>query len=145
MDHTIKRLETSWMKKTLPAFNIGDTVKVHAKVVEGEKERIQVFEGVVIGKKKGGNREVFTVRKISYGVGVERVFPIHSPFIQQIQVVRAGSVRRAKLYYLRERQGKAAYIAEKEFSGKAAAAVPAEETPSAAEPSQGQETVSVKE
>jgi len=115
MDQTIARLEKTWSKKQISRFNIGDTVRVHARVIEGEKERIQVFEGIVIGRKGGGHREVFTVRKISYGVGVERVFPLHSPFIQQIQVVREGRVRRAKLYYLRTRQGRAAYISEKEL------------------------------
>jgi large subunit ribosomal protein L19 len=116
MDQTIERLEKGWSKKEIPQFRIGDTVRVHTKVIEGEKERIQVFEGIVIARKGGGHREVFTVRKISYGVGVERVFPIHSPFIQQIQVVREGQVKRSKLYYLRTRQGKAARVAEREYS-----------------------------
>lgn len=145
MDQTIRRLEKSWAKKEIPRFNIGDTVRVHAKVVEGEKERVQVFEGVVIGKKKGGHREVFTVRKVSYGVGVERVFPVHSPFIQQIQVVRAGKVRRAKLYYLRSLQGKAAYVSEKEFAAKDVGGQKSTESSPSSEPTHGQETVGVKE
>lgn len=100
-------------KKEIPPFDIGDTVKVHLKVVEGDKERIQVFEGIVIGRKGGGSRETFTVRKVSYGVGVERILPLHSPMIDKIEVVKKGSVRRAKLYYLREKKGKAARLKEK--------------------------------
>ncbi len=99
-------------KSDVPAFRPGDTVRVHVKVVEGTRERIQIFEGVVIKRKGGGISETFTVRKISYGVGVERAFPLHSPRVAQIEVVRYGKVRRAKLYYLRNLRGKAARIKE---------------------------------
>jgi large subunit ribosomal protein L19 len=106
-------LEEESRKATIPLFKAGDTVRVHVRVVEGEKERIQVFEGVVIARKGGSNRETFTVRKISYGTGVERIFPMHSPMIDKIEVVRAGRVRRAKLYYLRGKKGRAARIRER--------------------------------
>ena len=109
----IKNLEQEQLKKDLPNFQPGDTVKVHVKVVEGNRERIQVFEGVVIRRSGGGLRETFTVRRVSYGVGVERIFPVHSPKIEKIEVVRKGKVRRAKLYYLRELKGKAARIKDK--------------------------------
>ncbi|ADL68982.1 50S ribosomal protein L19 [Thermoanaerobacterium thermosaccharolyticum] len=99
--------------REVPQFNVGDTVRVHYKVIEGDKERIQVFEGVVIKRSGGSLRENFTVRRISYGVGVERTFPLHSPRIEKIEVVRKGKVRRAKLYYVRDRVGKAAKIQEK--------------------------------
>ncbi len=105
-------------KKDLGAFNVGDTVKVYVKVVEGDKERIQPFQGVVIGRKGGGTRESFTVRKISFGVGVERVFPVCSPNIDRVELIKQGKVRRAKLYYLRTKKGKAAKIKEKEFSAQ---------------------------
>ena len=105
-------------KKDIGAFNVGDTVKVYVKVVEGDKERIQPFQGVVIGRKGGGTRESFTVRKISFGVGVERVFPICSPNIDRVELIKQGKVRRAKLYYLRTKKGKAAKIKEKEFSAQ---------------------------
>ena len=101
-------------KKKVPSFNVGDTVKVFVKVVEGDKERIQPFEGVVISRQGGSIREAFMVRKVSFGVGVERVFPVHSPVIEKIDVLRRGSVRRAKLYYLRDKKGKAAKIKERE-------------------------------
>ena len=109
-------------KKDITDFNIGDTVKVSVKVVEGDKERIQPFEGVVIARHGGGTRETFMVRKVSFGVGVERIFPICSPVIDKIEVLKRGSVRRAKLYYLRGKKGKAAKIKEKErvFEAKAA-------------------------
>src|SRR5213594_5226925 len=97
----LERIRRSLTKKTVPPFEIGDTVRVHVKVVEGEKERIQIFEGSVISRKGGQNSETFTVRKVSYGVGVERIFPLHSPVVERIDVVRQGRVRRAKLYYLR--------------------------------------------
>ena len=100
------------VKKDIPSFNVGDTVKVMVKVIEGDKERLQAFEGVVIARKHGGISETFTVRRISYGVGVEKTFPIHSPKVADIQVIRKGAVRRAKLYYLRERTGKAAKVKE---------------------------------
>ena len=108
------QLEKEQLRSDVPDFSPGDTVRVHVKVREGEKERIQAFEGVVIGRRGGAIRESFTVRKISYGVGVERVFPLHSPSIDRIEVVRHGRVRRAKLYYLRSLRGKAARI-EEEF------------------------------
>jgi large subunit ribosomal protein L19 len=107
----IKELTKSQIKD-LPAVEVGDTVKVHVKVREGARERIQVFEGTVIAKKHGGIEETFTVRRISYGVGVEKVFPLHAPSIDKIEVVRHGKVRRAKLYYLRGRVGKAAKVKE---------------------------------
>ena len=109
----IKELNKEVLAKETPKVQIGDTVRVHVKVKEGARERIQVFEGTVIAKKHGGIEETITVRRISYGVGVEKVFPVHSPSIDTIQVVRNGAVRRAKLYYLRGRVGKAAKIKEK--------------------------------
>lgn len=109
----ISLIEKENMKQDVPVFNIGDTVKVDVKVVEGTRERIQAFEGVVIARQNGGIRETFTVRKVAYGVGVERTFPLHSPRIDAIHVVKRGKVRRAKLYYLRALRGKAARIAEK--------------------------------
>ena len=109
----IQELNKEALQKELPKVQIGDTVRVHVKVKEGSRERIQVFEGTVIAKKHGGIEETITVRRISYGVGVEKVFPVHSPSIDTIQVVRNGSVRRAKLYYLRGRVGKRAKIKEK--------------------------------
>ncbi len=109
----IEILEKEQLRKDIPEFAPGDTVKVHAKIVEGNRERIQVFEGVVIARSGSGVREMFTVRRISYGVGVERIFPVHSPRVDKIQVVRRGAVRRAKLYYLRKLTGKAARIKEK--------------------------------
>jgi len=108
----IKELTKSQIKE-VPAINIGDTVKVHVKVKEGARERIQVFEGIVIAKKHGGIEETVTVRRVSYGVGVEKVFPVNSPIIDKFEVVRHGVVRRAKLYYLRNRVGKAAKVREK--------------------------------
>jgi len=103
-------------KKELTDFNVGDTVKVFVKVVEGDKERIQPFQGVVIARKGSGVRETFMVRKISFGVGVEKIFPVYSPSISKIEVIKQGSVKRAKLYYIRSKKGKAAKIKEKEFS-----------------------------
>ncbi len=112
MKGLIEAIEREGMKTDVPKFNVGDTVRVGFKVVEGTKERIQNFEGVVIAKKHGGIRETFTVRRLSFGVGVERTFPLHSPKIADIKVVRRGKVRRAKLYYLRGLTGKAAKIKE---------------------------------
>lgn len=112
----IKDLEKEMIRMDLPSFSIGDTVKVHVKIREGEKERIQIFQGVVISKRNNGAQSSFTVRKISYGVGVERIFPSNSPFLDQIEVVTKGRVRRAKIYYLRKLRGKAARIKEKRFS-----------------------------
>jgi len=109
----IETLEQEQLRQDIPAFRPGDTVRVYVKVVEGTRERIQLFEGVVINRKSGGVRETFTVRRISYGVGVERTFPVHSPRLEKIEVVRKGIVRRAKLYYLRSLTGKAARIKEK--------------------------------
>lgn len=108
----IKYIEKEQIKEQIPAFSAGDTVRVHFKVVEGNRERIQVFEGVVIKRRGVGLNESFTVRRVSYGVGVERTFPLHSPKIEKIEVLRKGRVRRAKLYYLRELRGKAARIKE---------------------------------
>jgi large subunit ribosomal protein L19 len=112
----IDTLEKEQMRSDIPDFKAGDTVKVHVKVVEGGKERIQVFEGVVIRRSHGGLKETFTVRKVSQGIGVERTFPVHSPMLDKIEVVRRGKVRRAKLYYLRERSGKSARIEERRDS-----------------------------
>ena len=106
-------VDRSSVRDDVPAFGPGDTLKVHVRVVEGTRERIQVFQGAVIRRQGSGIRETFTVRKVSFGVGVERTFPVHSPIIQRIEVVTLGDVRRAKLYYLRERSGKAAKIKEK--------------------------------
>src|SRR5881296_698590 len=111
----LQRLNATLVKKTVPVFEIGDTVRVHVRVAEGEKERVQVFEGVVISRKGGQNAESFTVRKVSYGVGVERIFPLHSPVVERVDVVRQGRVRRAKLYYLRTKKGKMARVAEREY------------------------------
>ncbi|OLD65308.1 MAG: 50S ribosomal protein L19 [Acidobacteria bacterium 13_1_40CM_2_68_10] len=108
----VKLIEQKEIKGTPPAFRVGDSVKVHVKVKEGEKDRIQIFQGMVIAMKGGGTGATFTVRKISDGVGVERIFPVHSPIISKVDVVRHGRVRRAKLYYLRSRKGKAARIEE---------------------------------
>jgi len=110
MNSVIKKVEERGLRTDIPEFRVGDTVRVHVKVVEGEKERIQAFEGVVIKINRGGIRTAFTVRKVSYGVGVERIFPLHSPRIDKIQVLTHGKVRRAKLYYIRERSGKAARL-----------------------------------
>ena len=112
----IEEIERENLKKDVPAFEVGDTVKVYVKVVEGGKERLQAYEGIVIAKRNGSIRESFTVRRISYGVGVERTFPIHSPRIDRVEVVRHGDVRRAKLYYLRDRKGKSARVKERRRS-----------------------------
>ena len=109
----IKQLEREQMRMDMPDFLPGDTVRVHVKIKEGDKERIQMFQGVVISKRKGGINATFTVRKVSYGVGVERVFPINSPIIDRVEIVTRGRVRRAKIYYLRKLRGKAARIREK--------------------------------
>lgn len=113
MSDLIKAIDAESMKTDLPVFNVGDTVKVGYKIIEGGKERIQNFEGIVIARKNGGIQETFTVRHISYGVGVEKTYPLHSPKIASITVVRKGKVRRAKLYYLRDLTGKAAKVKEK--------------------------------
>ena len=114
--HTLDALDAASLRDDIPAFRAGDTLKVHVKVVEGTRSRIQVFQGVVIRRSGGGVRETFTVRKISFGVGVERTFPLHSPIIDRMEVVTRGDVRRAKLYYLRSLRGKAAKIKEKRES-----------------------------
>ncbi|MBS4960801.1 MAG: 50S ribosomal protein L19 [Clostridiales bacterium] len=112
MNPLIKEIESAQLKSEVTPFNVGDTVRVYAKVVEGTRERLQMFEGTVIKKQNGGIRETFTVRRIASGVGVERTWPLHSPRIDKIEVVRKGVVRRAKLYYLRDRVGKAAKVKE---------------------------------
>ena len=112
----LEQLSREQMRADLPDFRPGDTVEVHVRIVEGDKERIQVFQGVVIAKRKGGVGASFTVRKVSYGVGVERIFPTHSPIIDKVEVVTKGRVRRAKIYYLRKLRGKAARIREKRFA-----------------------------
>lgn len=109
----LKLISQPSMKEELPVVNVGDTVRVHVKIKEGEKERIQIFEGTVIAKKHGGIHETFTVRRLAHGTGVERVFPIHSPNVAKVEIVRGGKVRRGKLYYLRSRVGKAAKVKEK--------------------------------
>ena len=113
MDLMKSFIEKNMPETAAPAVNVGDTVRVHLRVKEGNRERIQVFEGTVIAKKHGGIHETFTVRRISYGVGVEKVFPLYSPVIEKVETVRRGKVRRAKLYYLRDRVGKAAKVKEK--------------------------------
>ena len=112
MSNVLEQIEKEGMRADIPEFNIGDTVKVHVKVIEGTRERIQGFEGVVIARRNGGIRETFTVRRTSFGVGVERTFPLHSPKIDRIEIVKKGVVRRAKLYYLRDLSGKKAKIKE---------------------------------
>ncbi len=109
----MKALTSQYMKEELPEMNVGDTVRVHVKIKEGARERIQVFEGTIIARKHGGIEETITVRRLSYGVGCEKVFPVHSPSIVKVETVRHGKVRRAKLYYLRDRLGKAAKVKEK--------------------------------
>lgn len=109
----LAKVESQYLRDDIPDFRAGDTLKVHVRVTEGKKERIQVFQGVTIARRGGGTRETFTVRKISSGIGVERVFPLHSPILDKIEVVRRGKVRRSKLYYLRELRGKAARIEER--------------------------------
>ncbi len=111
--NTLDELEAAQLRDDIPDFGPGDTVRVHVRVLEGGRERTQAFEGTVIARKGGGIRETFTVRKISFGVGVERIFPVHAPIIDHIEVVRRGDVRRAKLYYLRDRVGKSTRIKEK--------------------------------
>jgi large subunit ribosomal protein L19 len=115
-------IEQTQLKENIPMFQSGDTIKVHVRIKEGNKERLQVFEGIVIARKHGGARETITVRKVSFGVGVERIFPLHATVIDHIDVVRRGKVRRAKLYYLRELRGKAARIKERDTRAKKQAA-----------------------
>ena len=111
--NTVDQIESAYLRDDLPDFSPGDTVRVNVRVVEGGRERVQLYEGVVIARNGGGARASFTVRKLSFGVGVERIFPLHAPIIHSIEVIRRGHVRRAKLYYLRDRVGKAARIKEK--------------------------------
>ena len=131
----LKEIESAFRRQDIPDFRSGDSVRVHTLIKEGDKERVQIFEGVVIGQHRGGSRASFTVRKISYGVGVERIFPLHTSRIEKIEVVTKGHVRRARLNYLRQLQGKAARIksekgpAEESASAPAAAAAPAAPTP----------------
>ncbi len=113
--NVLEMLEREQMRTDIPEFRPGDTIKVHARIKEGEKERIQVFKGVVIRKRKGNTGATFTVRKVSYGVGVEKIFPLHSPGVDKIEIVTKGQVRRSRLYYLRGLKGKAARIKEKRF------------------------------
>ena len=108
----INKIEQEQLKADVTPFNVGDTIKVHVKIQEGDKSRIQVFEGTVIAKKHGGISETFTVRRVAHGCGIERVFPLHSPVVEKVELVRSGKVRRAKLYYLRDRVGKAAKVKE---------------------------------
>ena len=112
----IQQIEKEQIRLDHPDFGPGDTVKVHVKIKEGEKERVQIFQGVVISKRKGGTNATFTVRKVSYGIGVERIFPLHSPTIDKIELVTRGRVRRAKIYYLRKLKGKAARIKERRLT-----------------------------
>jgi large subunit ribosomal protein L19 len=111
--HTLDDLDASSLRDDVPAFRAGDTLKVHVRVVEGTRERVQIFQGIVIRRQGGGVRETFTVRKVSFGVGVERTFPVHTPIISKIEILTRGDVRRAKLYYLRDLRGKKAKIKEK--------------------------------
>ncbi|MCR5815469.1 MAG: 50S ribosomal protein L19 [Ruminococcus sp.] len=108
----LKLISNSSLKEEVPVLNVGDTVRVHVRIKEGDKSRIQVFEGTIIAKKHGGINETFTVRRVAHGCGIERVFPVHSPVVEKVDVVRSGKVRRAKLYYLRSRVGKAAKVKE---------------------------------
>ena len=114
--NTLDALDAQTLRSDIPAFRPGDTLKVHVKVIEGNRSRIQIFQGVVIRRQGAGIRETFTVRKVSFGVGVERTFPVHSPNLEKIELFTRGDVRRAKLYYLRDRIGKAAKVKEKRFS-----------------------------
>ena len=118
----LDNVESTQLRDNIPAFQSGDTVKVHVRIQEGNKERLQIFEGIVIARKHGGARESITVRKVSFGVGVERIFPLHATVIDHIEVIRRGKVRRAKLYYLRDLRGKAARIKEKDTRNKSAQA-----------------------
>ena len=111
--NTLDHIESAYLRDDIPEFGPGDSVRVNVRVIEAGRERVQAFEGVVIGRSGGGIRETFTVRKVSFGVGVERIFPVHAPIVQSIEVTRRGDVRRAKLYYLRDRVGKATRIKEK--------------------------------
>lgn len=134
MNLVVKAVEDRQLRGDIPAFQPGDTIRVHVKIKEGDKERIQAFEGVVIARKHGGVRETITVRKTSFGVGVERIFPLHATVIDRIDLVRSGRVRRAKLYYLRELRGKAARIKERDTRGERATAAAGKRTRKTAAP-----------
>ncbi|MDR1067136.1 MAG: 50S ribosomal protein L19 [Clostridiales bacterium] len=112
MNNIIREIEKEQIKSEVPSFKVGDTIRVYAKIIEGTRERVQMFEGTALKRQNGGNRETFTVRRMSYGVGVEKTWPLHSPRVEKIEVVRRGIVRRAKLFYLRDRIGKAAKVKE---------------------------------
>ena len=112
MSEIIRAIESEQLKKDLPKVNVGDTLRVMVKVVEGDRERLQAFEGICIAKRNGSIRETFTLRRVSYGIGVERTFPMHSPRVDHVEIIRSGKVRRAKLYYLRDRVGKASKVKE---------------------------------
>ena len=118
----IERIEKQQMQKTIAPFSVGDSVQVHVKVIEGDRERTQVFEGNIIARRGRNNRETITVRKVSYGVGVERIFPVYSPYVQDIKILKSGKVRRAKLYYIRKKKGRAMRIAEKDSMTRGAVA-----------------------
>jgi large subunit ribosomal protein L19 len=133
MDNVIETLERSQLRTNLPQFKAGDTVRVHFRVIEGQRRRIQVFEGIVIKRQGSGARETFTVRKQSFGVGVERTFPLHSPKIEKIEVTAIGDVSRAKLYYLRGKVGKKARVRERRYSASQRTLQALEDTPNAAE------------
>ena len=151
MSDVIETLERAQLRDGLPQFKAGDTVRVHFRVIEGQRSRVQVFEGIVLKRQGSGARETFTVRKQSFGVGVERTFPLHSPKIDKLEVVAIGDVSRAKLYYLRGKVGKKARVREKRYGAGARAAAPAksepatEEAPAASEPEDAPEPVETAE
>jgi len=111
---SIPEIEKGYMKENIPAFRTGDTVRVHTKVKEGNRERIQMFEGIVIHRKNSGLKETFTVRKVSFGIGVERIFPLHSPLVEKIEVIRSGKVKKSRIFYMRDRSGKKSRLKERE-------------------------------
>jgi len=111
---SIPEIEKGYMKENIPAFRTGDTVRVHTKVKEGNRERIQIFEGIVIHRKNSGLKETFTVRKVSFGIGVERIFPLHSPLVEKIEVIRSGKVKKSRIFYMRDRSGKKSRLKERE-------------------------------
>ncbi|PIU47568.1 MAG: 50S ribosomal protein L19 [Candidatus Hydrogenedentes bacterium CG07_land_8_20_14_0_80_42_17] len=114
MKLSIPEIEKGYMKENIPAFRTGDTVRVHTKVKEGNRERIQMFEGIVIHRKNSGLKETFTVRKVSFGIGVERIFPLHSPLVEKIEVIRSGKVKKSRIFYMRDRSGKKSRLKERE-------------------------------
>lgn len=145
MNQTVETIENRQLRNDIPDFQPGDTVRVHVRIKEGDKERLQIFEGVVIARKHSGVRETITVRKTSFGVGVERIFPLHASIIDHIDVVRRGRVRRAKLYYLRNLRGKAARIRERDTRGERAAAAAAAAAKRAAPSEPSNDTAEVKQ